>query len=198
MNRVNISSMGEWHDLHSMLDKKFVCGFCNITVASVYGYKFYINDDCYMPSGIYICPNCGCPNFFSPTGIRYPAAALGSYVKNLPPALYSLYEEVRCSSSQGCFTGAVLLCRKMLMNVAVQQGAKEGLKFIEYVDYLADKGYVPPNGRYWVDHIRKKGNEAAHEIAVMKEEDVSDLITFIEMLLRFIYEFPNKIPVQSP
>jgi len=82
----------------------------------------------------------------------------------------------------------------MLMHLAVAQGAKEGLAFIDYVDFLVKSGYVPPNGKHWVDHIRKKGNEANHEIVLMKEDDAKDLITFIEMLLRFIYEFPNSIP----
>lgn len=52
------------------------------------------------------------------------------------------------------------------MNIAVSQGADEGLRFVEYVEYLANSGFVPPNGRGWVDHIRKKGNEATHEIAL--------------------------------
>lgn len=80
------------------------------------------------------------------------------------------------------------------MNIAVTQGATEGLKFIEYVNYLADEGYIPPNGRGWVDHIRKKGNEATHEIALMQHADAEELITFSEMLLRFIYEFPARVP----
>jgi len=33
-------------------------------------------------------------------------------------ALNSLYEEARRCTSQNCFTAAVLLCRKMLMNIA--------------------------------------------------------------------------------
>ena len=82
------------------------------------------------------------------------------------------------------------------MNIAVEQGGSEGLKFIEYVNYLSDKGYVPPNGKHWVDHIRKKGNEATHEIALMSDIDAKDLLGFIEMLLRFIYEFPKMIPQQ--
>jgi Domain of unknown function (DUF4145) len=81
----------------------------------------------------------------------------------------------------------------MLMNIAVQQGADEGLKFIEYVTYLSDKGYVPPDGKHWVDHIRKKGNEATHEIAVMGEKEARELLAFIEMLLRFVYEFPKMV-----
>ncbi len=83
------------------------------------------------------------------------------------------------------------------MNIAVDQGAKEGLKFIEYVTYLSDNGYTPPNGKHWVDHIRKKGNEATHEITVMSENDAKELIVFIEMLLRFIFEFPSMVPNKS-
>jgi len=80
------------------------------------------------------------------------------------------------------------------MNIAVSEGAKEGLRFIEYVDHLATKGFVPPNGRHWVDHIRKKGNEANHEITIMVNKDSQELLVFIEMLLKFIYEFPNLVP----
>lgn len=84
------------------------------------------------------------------------------------------------------------------MNIAVTQGAAAGLKFIEYVEYLANKGYVPPNGKGWVDHIRKKGNEATHEIKLMEFEDAIELISFSEMLLKFIYEFPARVPAPPP
>ena len=80
------------------------------------------------------------------------------------------------------------------MNIAVAQGAAEGLKFIEYVDHLSSAGYIPPNGRGWVDHIRKKGNEATHEIALMQQKDAEELIAFTEMLLKFVYEFPARVP----
>jgi len=45
-----------------------------------------------------------------------------------------------------------------------------------------------------VDHIRKKGNEANHEIILMDKKDAENLITFIEMLLKVIYDFPARIP----
>jgi len=53
---------------------------------------------------------------------------------------------------------------------------------------------VPPNGKGWVDHIRRKGNEATHEITVMTEADAKDLLSFAELLLKFIYEFPKRVP----
>lgn len=79
------------------------------------------------------------------------------------------------------------------MNIAVQHGADAGLSFVEYVDFLASKGFVPPNGRAWVDQIRRKGNEATHEIPAIKQEDAIQLLTFAEMLLRFVYEFPSML-----
>jgi Domain of unknown function (DUF4145) len=84
----------------------------------------------------------------------------------------------------------------MLMNIAVAEGAEPGLSFVKYVEYLSDKGFVPPNGKRWVDYVRKRGNEANHEIALMTEVDARTLIVFVEMLLRFIYEFPNLVPME--
>jgi len=159
-----------------------------MTVASDRGYSSE-----YAELTIYICPHCSRPSYFEQDK-QHPSVTFGNQVNGLPSKeIESLYNEARKCTSVQAYTAAVLACRKLLMNIAVQQGAKEGKRFIEYVQYLADEGYVPPNGKEWVDHIRKKGNEATHEIALMNEGDAKDLITFIEMLLKFIYEFPSKI-----
>jgi hypothetical protein len=99
------------------------------------------------------------------------------------------------------FTLAVAGCRKILANVAVDKGAAEGKRFIDYVDYLATKGYVPPDGRGWVDHIRAKGNDANHAIEMMSKQDAEEVVTFTSMLLKFAYELPGMLPQppgQSP
>ena len=122
-------------------------------------------------------------------------------MEHVPGNVDTLYDEARTCFAATAYTASVLLCRKLLMNIAVTVGAGAGLKFIEYVEYLAANGYVPPNGKGWVDHIRQKGNEATHEIQIMGEQEAKDLISFSEMLLKFIFEFPNKIaapPVKSP
>jgi len=84
------------------------------------------------------------------------------------------------------------------MHIAVQKGAKEGESFVRYVEYLAGLGYVPPDGKGWVDYIRQKGNEANHEIKVMTLQDAQALIAFVEMLLKLVYEFPKKVPPAGP
>lgn len=114
-------------------------------------------------------------------------------MKNVPETLSRIYGEARICTSHQCYTAAVMLSRKLLMHIAVEAGAKANLKFIEYVEYLSANNYVPPKGKHWVDHIREKGNEANHEVKLMSEKDAKDLLTFIEMLLRFNYEFPQMI-----
>lgn len=123
-----------------------------------------------------------------------PGVVPGNEVSHLPPKLDQLYREARNCCGVSAFTASVLASRKMLMNISVEQGAQEGKSFIDYVNYLAASGFIPPHGRGWVDHIRKKGNEATHEIALMSQADAEELIAFTEMLLKFIYEFPARVP----
>jgi len=146
---------------------------------------------------IYVCPNCDKPTFFDHDR-QFPGVAPGNEVGHLPDDLKQLYREARNCCSVSAFTASVLASRKMLMNIAVAHGAKEGASFVTYIDHLAASGFIPPNGKGWVDHIRKKGNEATHEIKLMPQTDTDELITFIEMLLKFIYEFPGRIPSGTP
>lgn len=179
--------MENWDSLKSIGSRQFKCKYCGREVASRLGY--FRGDNIRK---IYICPNCANPTYFNGP-IQIPAPLLGNDVKELPEIIKKLYEEIRDCTGIGAYTSAVLACRKLLMHIAVEQGAEKGKSFLEYIEYLATKGYVPPNGNIWVDHIREKGNEANHEIVLMNEEDVLDLMNFIEMLLKFIYEFPKRM-----
>lgn len=79
------------------------------------------------------------------------------------------------------------------MNVAVAKGAPSGKNYAEYVSYLSDKGYVPPDAREWVDRIRANGNDANHEIKLMTKEDAEETIAFTEALLIFLFELPGRL-----
>ncbi len=185
--------MTQWQNTAGVHGTDYVCGFCGNIVAPSFGYKYGGSN-----RGIFICPKCDKPTLFWDNK-QTPATLLGNEVASVPEKeIYSLYQEARACTGANAFTSAVLACRKLLMHIAVEKGAPKGESFIKYVEYLADKGYIPPNGKDWVDHIRKKGNEANHEITIMEKQDALNLLTFIEMLLRFIYEFPSKIPKQPP
>jgi len=190
MTTIDVIGYG-WQNPHQISNRSFTCGFCGAYVSSIRGVGLSVPGSA---AGVYICPNCNCATFFGPNNFQSPSPSLGKSVDHVPDDLNVLYEEARRSTSQNCYTGSVLLCRKILMHIAVAVGAAEGLNFIDYVKYLSDEGYVPPNGKQWVDHIRRKGNEANHEIVLMGQTDSNELLVFIGMLLKFIYEFPNMVP----
>ena len=185
-----------WYRQEVVQPVSYVCGFCGERVASDRGYPAGAMAD---GSGahiayIRICPGCDGPTVFTRSEKQVPGPLPGGEVQHVPQLLDQLFGEARLSSSAGAYTAAVMVCRKMLMNIAVDKGAKAGLSFLDCVQYLADNGFVPPNGKGWVDYIRTRGNEATHEIHLMKQEDAIALIRFVEMLLRFIYEFPQLVP----
>jgi DNA-directed RNA polymerase subunit RPC12/RpoP len=185
-----------WNGKNGLPSLAYKCGYCGNKVSSVNGYKAGLHHDGsgQQIAAIYICPHCGGPTFRDTDGNHLPGVPFGSSVSHVPEELEKIYDEARRCTSNSSFTAAVLLARKILMHIGVDQGAEEGKSFLHYINYLAEKGFVPPNGKHWVDHIRKKGNEANHEIVIMNKQDANDLILFIEMLLKFIYEFPNMVP----
>lgn len=184
----------DWANPASLGPRKYVCGYCGNQVSTRAGY-FLTNA---AGVDIRICPECNRPTYFEQDQLQIPGVPSGKRVEHLPPDINALYEEARRATAAGAPTTAVLAVRKLLMHIAVSQGDDEGKSFIQYVEYLSAKGFVPPGGKTWVDHIRKKGNEANHEIRLMKREDAEELIAFAEMLLKFIYEFPARVPPATP
>ena len=96
------------------------------------------------------------------------------------------------------FTASVMCCRKLLMHIAVSEGAEENKSFAHYVRYLAEEGHIPRKATAWVGHIRDKGNDANHEIDLMGREDAEQLIKFSEMLMRIMYEYPTEVADPGP
>ncbi len=182
-----------WQGLVELTSRPFACGYCGKVVASNLGYLHLRIQD----HRIYVCPHCDGPNYFTGEA-QIPGVAPGDEVEALPQDVGALYKEARDSVMVSAYTGSVLTCRKLLMNIAVAQGAAAGQSFLDCVEYLAANGYVPPTGEAWVDRIRKRGNEAAHEIVLMSRADAEQLIWFAEMLLKFIYEFPSRVPPSKP
>jgi hypothetical protein len=119
-----------WVELRALPPKSFVCGFCEDKVASAQGYiaKPSIGP---APSSafIYICPSCGSPTLCDEHGDLFPKSPPGKPVANVPNDLAALYDEARRSAGAEAFTASVLTCRKILMNIAVENGAEEGKSF---------------------------------------------------------------------
>jgi hypothetical protein len=182
-----------WSNIGDVCPESFTCAYCGHRVASHRGYTCggAANQ---KTAYIRVCGYCKGPTFFARGGRRYPSNPPGDAIAHVPEEIESLYNEARLSAGAGAFTSAVLTCRKILMHIAVEKGAKENQAFAHYIEHLAAKGFLPPNGKGWVDHIRKKSNEANHDIVIMSDADAGELIKFTEFLLRFVYELPASVP----
>lgn len=188
-----------WFQSKNQESKNYTCGHCGKQLVSNIGYQKSTQEDGggRASAFIYICHFCRKPTYFE-GGEQSPGARHGEDVLGINDAgVEALYKEARDSFSKNAYTSAVLCCRKLLMHIAVAKGDAAGKSFIEYVEFLSEKNYVPPDAKGWVDHIRQKGNEANHEIVVMSKEEASDLLSFSEMLLKLVYEFPNKIKAKN-
>ncbi len=188
----------DWSTAIILKSLSFICGNCNSDISSEKGFNGIFQEknsrgqNIAHPVQIYICHKCTMPTFIcSIKGIKIPGNTFGKRVEHITDeAVESLYEEARKCMKINSYTAAVLCCRKLLMQIAVSKGAEPGKPFFQYVEYFKENNFIPPGSEDWVDHIRKKGNEANHEIKIMELEDAEDLINFIEMLLKIIFEFP--------
>jgi ribosomal protein S14 len=185
-------SKPKWRNTESGFGSQdYRCGYCGRHVSASSGY-WCIGEYDSLDHTIAICPKCNAPTYFERHSNQLPSPPFGESVPHINDAnIEAIYEEARRCTSHQAFTGAVMLCRKLLMNIAVKHGAPENQSFQSYVEYLDENGFVPPNGKKWVDAIRKKGNEANHEISLMTARDAHNIVRFSEMLLRFVYEMPN-------
>jgi hypothetical protein len=180
----------EWENMDKIGNTSWVCGYCEHKVASRISYYTGGHPQALARA----CPECNCLTLFTPEGESLPIAPPGSPVVNVPSELSDLHDEARHAAGAGAHTASVMVSRKMLMNIAVREGAPENQRFVQYVDYLEDEGFFSPKMRSFVTYIKDLGNEANHEIAPKTAEDAIAAIEFVGALLRHNYEVPSKVP----
>lgn len=119
----------------------------------------------------------------------YPGSMPGNDLEGLPPEVEAAYNEARRCYSVTAFTGCELLCRKLLMHVAVDvASAKPGDSFAAYVSALEVAGYITPPMKGWVDRIREHANESTHELPAPSQDRAQRTLAFTMQLLRIVYE----------
>src|SRR5439155_19335700 len=114
-----------------------------------------------------------------------------------PSDVEAIHDEARNAIAANAPTGSSMLCRKILMHVAVEKGAKQNQGFAYYVKWLIEERYAPKGAEDWLDYIRDRANDANHEIMLMKREEATAILLFTEALLRNVYELPSLVPRPS-
>jgi hypothetical protein len=148
-----------WKNVEKITSVHYQCGYCGKNIASDRGYtcEMHPDDDWGV---IAICHYCSKPTYLDKFKNQYPGVAFGNHVDHIPnKEISELYDEARRCLSVNTNMASILCSRKLLIHIAVSKGAETVLSFKKYVEYLASKGFVPPDGNEWVNHIREKGNE---------------------------------------
>ena len=158
------------------------CGHCGLDVAGIVVASYSTRNIRWVG-----CPACLKGSVVN-SDVITPTPFLGDDVQGLEDPIKGAYLEARKSLSSKSYTACVLMCRKILMNVAVNKDAPQKKQFIDYVNYLVEKGHITPTMQVWVDKIREIGNEATHEIPPPDDEKANTALTFTALLLRNVYE----------
>jgi len=180
-----------WYDIKEIETQEWRCGYCGREVASDRGWRAS-NNGSYATDFVAICPRCDMPSTIGMDGATMPPSQFGESVGHLPDDLDAVYNEARHAVTAGAPNSAALACRKILMHVGVAKGAAEGGSFLSYVNHLSERGYVPPDAHDWIDEIREHGNDANHEIVLITQEEAQNMVDFTAMMLRVIYEYPER------
>lgn len=183
-----------WSSPVSTPPRSYVCGYCGNRVGPDRGYIAVLQQQgrAVGQVAIHLCSFCRQPTYFDSAERQWPGAIVGGAVNALPDDVAALYNEARRCMSVSAYTTAAMACRKLLMHIAVERGAGQNQSFAYYVQWLVDNHYVPPGGDAWVSQIRLTGNDANHEITLIDQSLAEHVLSFTEMLLRFIYEFPSR------
>ncbi|AJH02109.1 hypothetical protein LF65_05601 [Clostridium beijerinckii] len=187
-----------WNSREELPSKDFICHNCGKNVCSNKGYRYgekigveFIRYE--DKAFIYICHNCEAPTYFDKEGKQVPGVLYGDNITFLSEEIEGVYNEARNCFSINAFTSVVLCCRKLLMNISCELGANEGLKFVQYIDYLENNNHIPSRAKQWVDKIRLLGNDGTHKLESRTKADAELAILFTSMLLKLIYEMPGRL-----
>ena len=155
-----------WEKVEDLPSRSYVCGYCGNDLASNQGYRA---TKPFVTSGtstrhnagyIYICHHCTNPTHFADNNKQTPGPAFGGRVGHIPSKeVEALYEEARNCMQVNAHTAAGMCCRKLLMNVAVSEGADENESFAYYVKYLADEGHVTVKAKNGLTILGTKGTK---------------------------------------
>ena len=171
---------------------EYTCGYCHRPTTG-----FIVASHRQVDITWLICINCKHGSVLDEWGI-FPQPLLGNDVVGLPELISGAYDEARKSFSSKSYTACELMCRKILMTVSVDKGAKEGQGFASYIDHLLDKGYITPPMSGWVNIIRQNGNESNHEIQTPDREHAEGTLSFTTQLLKLVYEMEHHANKFAP
>lgn len=124
----------------------------------------------------------------------YPPPLPGGNVNDLPDDVSRAWDEARQSYGASAYTACELMCRKILMHVAVDKAqSAAGKKFVEYVNDLEAGNHFAVGLKDVIDKVRHRGNAATHELPASSQDEARQTMLITHYLLHGTYELPGLI-----
>ena len=147
------------------------------------------------------CPNPDCSNgsVWTDEGLYPPrlssSRAYTADVDGLPDNIVQVYHEARKAISVQMYTSCEMLCRKILVNVAVDKGAKkkDTRNHKKCIRYLVKKGYIDGMLTRMASYVRLTGNLSTHEIESPSLERTEQTLRFTAGVLKRVYDVEREV-----
>lgn len=179
------------------------CGFCGAVSLFTVARVKPDNRRALAPVIWMRCPRClrGC---VVNDGIPSPSPLPFFTPEGVPQQEAALWEQARASLSVGAYSGAAMICRKLLLHIAYTHqradnpDAEPFSNFAKAVQYLEDEHVILASHKSWVDQIRQLGNRANHELPDITADEATNIARFTLQLFINLYEMPFKADLSNP
>jgi hypothetical protein len=177
---------------HVMAENNVTCGNCGLKVsATVVQVGERVSKEA---AGIWwlLCPNCmdGCVR--TKDGSVWPVAPVLANITGLPSDVAGAWKEAQAAHVVAAYTASEMMCRKILMHLAVDVAdGKEGGTFKRFIEDLDKAGYISTGLKPAIEKIKDRGNTANHELPASTAADSLMTLRITEHLLRAVYEIPG-------
>lgn len=91
---------------------------------------------------------------------------------------------------------AVAVMTRSAIQLALRGHDAKGANLKQEIDYLAEKGLLPPLMQEWAHSLRDLANDSAHPAPNQiptSARDAGDIVKFMDFLFEYLYQLPKRI-----
>ena len=171
--------------------KTITCSYCKVenagTVTECYlgietANVYHGRTPFYPETVLVTCSKCGMKSTLC-NGELFTAEDLKDSLEDLEGEIIAEYTDAAKCLSNNLYTPTAMVCRKILMLVAIDRYAPTDKSYEEYVNYLEEKRYITDQMKSWINLIRKHGNDANHKTHPVDKRNACYVFMWVTALL---------------
>jgi HEPN domain-containing protein len=129
---------------------------------------------------------------------EYPQTEISTCPEHLPENIRNFYMQAEISLQHKSYDASSIMSRKCLEATVKTLDSSGTGNLYSRIEALYTKGLIAETLKDWAHMLRENGNEAAHEEQPVTEEHASELLSFSELLLMYVFTLPGMITAKKP